>query len=257
MPDIIPPKPDLATPYSGEYFDTIERGSLQSARVVVPLVLELARPRSVLDVGCGRGAWLRGFQEFGVKSVKGVDGDYVDTANLLIPQECFSPIDLNKPFELAGKYDLAICLEVAEHLPAAMASILVQQLTRAAQVVLFSAAIPGQGGEHHVNERLPSYWRELFEVHRFTMFDPIRPTILGDPRVEWWYRQNMVVYAAQEAIDRLPQLETHRVPADALGIEWVHIHQMGVALSARDLCRQLPAALNRAIRWRLSGGRAG
>jgi SAM-dependent methyltransferase len=255
MPDISLPQYNVAAPYSEEFFDTIEEGSLQSAQVVVPLVLELARPQSVIDVGCGRGAWLRAFRNGGVKTIQGLDGDYVDTASLLIPQECFSAVDLNKPFELSGRYDLAVCLEVAEHLPAAMASVLVRQLTAVAPLILFSAAIPGQGGTNHVNERLPSYWRGLFEAHGFTMFDPIRPAILTDSRIEWWYRQNIVVYAAKEAIDRLPLLEPHCVPPNTLGIEWVYIQQIVKDLSARQLCRQLPRAIGSAIRRRLVGSR--
>src|SRR5271170_1552361 len=142
---------NAAIPYSREFFDGIETGSLQSAQVVVPLVLELIRPRSVIDVGCGRGAWLRAFRNGGVEHVRGIDGGYVDTASLLIPQECFSAVDLSKPFELFGRYDLAVCLEVGEHLRARMANVLVQQLTTIAPIILFSAAITGQGGIHHVN----------------------------------------------------------------------------------------------------------
>ncbi len=253
MTNITSAKPNVATPYSGEFFDAIEKGSLQSAQLVVPLVLELAQPQSVIDVGCGRGAWLRAFRNAGVKKIQGIDGDYVDAASLLIPQECFSAVHLNKPFALSGRYDLAVCLEVAEHLPATMASVLVRQLTSVAPLILFSAAIPGQRGTNHINERLPSYWRELFSALGFTMFDPIRPAILTDSRIEWWYRQNIVVYAAKEAIDRLPLLAPHRVPPDALGIEWV---QIGMTLSARQLCQQLPSAVWSAVRRRLAGRRA-
>jgi SAM-dependent methyltransferase len=257
MPDIT--LPNAASLYSEEFFDALEKGALQSAQVIVPLVLELTRPQSVIDVGCGRGAWLRAFRNGGVENIRGVDGDYQDTAKLLIPQECFSAADLNKPFELPGRYDLAVCLEVAEHLPAAMAKVLVQQLTAVAPLVVFSAAMPGQGGTNHVHERPPSYWRELFESHGFTMFDPIRPAILTDSRIEWWYRQNLVVYAAQEGIDRLPLLETYRVPPNGLGIEWVHAHVWAQEVektgSVRQLCRLLPAAIGSAIRRRLVGSR--
>jgi SAM-dependent methyltransferase len=255
MPELTPL--DGSTPYSGEFFDAIQNGSLQSARVVVPLVLGLTPLRSVIDVGCGRGAWLRAFRDGGVEDIRGVDGDYVDTASLLIPRECFSAVDLNKPFELPGRYDLAVCLEVVEHLPAAMANVLVRQLTAVAPLVLFSAAIPGQGGTNHVNERPPAYWRGLFEAHGFMMFDPIRPAILADARIEWWYRQNIVVYAAKETVDRLALLETHRVPPNAPGIEWVHADIWAQAVaktgSVRQLCRQLPAAIRKAIRRRLVG----
>jgi SAM-dependent methyltransferase len=254
--------PNPTTPYSQEFFDAIETGSLQSAELVVPLVLALTRPRSVIDVGCGRGAWLRAFRKGGVENIRGIDGDYVDTARLLIPQECFSAVDLNKPFELSGRYDLAVCLEVAEHLPAAMANVLVQQLTTVAPLILFSAAITGQGGTNHVNERPPSYWRGLFEAHGFMLFDPIRPTILSDSRIEWWYRQNIVVYAAKEPIERLPLLERHRVPSKAIGIEWVHANIWAQTItkpgSVRTLCRelyhlsrQLPMAIWGAIRRRV------
>ena len=258
MPDITPP--NATTPYSKEFFDTLETGALQSAQVIVPLVLELTRPQSVIDVGCGRGAWLRTFRNCGVNNIWGVDGDYVDTARLLIPQECFSSVDLNKPFELPGRYDLAVCLEVAEHLPAAMASVLVRQLTAVAPLILFSAAIPGQVGTNHINARPPSYWRKLFEAHGFMMFDPIRHAILTDSRVEWWYRQNIVLYAAKEVIDRLPLLEKYRVPPNALGIEWVHaqvweqeMQEIAKTDSVRQLCGLLPAAIRKAIRRRLVG----
>jgi SAM-dependent methyltransferase len=252
MPDAT--RSNVSTPYSEDFFDALQKGSLQSAQVVVPLVLELTRPQSVIDVGCGRGAWLRAFQNGGVENIRGVDGDYVNTANLLIPQECFSAVDLNRPFELPGRYDLAVCLEVAEHLPAAMANVLVRQLTAVAPLVLFSAALPGQRGTNHVNERTPSYWRGLFEPHGFVMFDPIRPAILTDAHIEWWYRQNIVIYAANEAIDRLPLLETHRVPPNELGIEWVYAHVWAQEIekmgSVRQLCRLLPSAIRGAIRRR-------
>lgn len=255
MPETVPSAHDLPTPYSGTFFDSIEKGSLQSAQLIVPLVLEFARPQSVIDIGCARGAWLRAFQDAGVKNIQGIDGDYVDTANLLIPQECFSAVDLNKPFALSGRYDLAVCLEVGEHLSAAMANVLVAQLTAIAPLILFSAAIPGQGGVSHINERFPSYWRKLFEEHGFAMFDPIRPAILTDARIEWWYRQNVFIYAAKEVIDNLPLLEPYRVPPNASGIEWVHVHQIEIALSARQLCRHLPTAIWSAVRKRLVGAR--
>jgi SAM-dependent methyltransferase len=247
---------NAATPYSEDFFNAIENGSLQSAQLIVPLVLEWTRPRSVIDVGCGRGAWLRAFQNCGVENIRGMDGNYVDTASLLIPQECFSAVDLNMPFELPGRYDLAVCLEVAEHLPAAMANVLVRRLTAVAPLVLFSAALPGQGGTDHLNERPPSYWRRLFAAHGFGMFDPIRPAILTDARIKWWYRQNIVLYATKEAIDRLPLLESCRVPPNGLGIEWVHARAWAsVTGFPSRLCRQLPGAIRCAIRRRLVGSR--
>src|SRR5215469_9658197 len=117
-----------SVPYGDAFFDSQQEGALQSARIVLPLVQRLFTPTSVLDVGCGRGAWLRVFQELGVTTVRGLDGEYVDRSELLIPPECFTCTDLSTPFEVVGRYDLSICLEVAEHLPEEMAPILVRNL---------------------------------------------------------------------------------------------------------------------------------
>ena len=120
---------------------------------------------------------------------------------LRFPPECFRPTDLSGKFEIpAGRYDLAICLEVAEHLPPANSRHLVRQLTSAAPQVLFSAAPPGQGGEGHINCQPLSYWRKIFEEFGFRMLDPFRPKLRDNRRVAWWYRQNMVLFASPEAI---------------------------------------------------------
>jgi 2-polyprenyl-3-methyl-5-hydroxy-6-metoxy-1,4-benzoquinol methylase len=106
--------------------------------------MNLLHPQSVLDLGCGQGAWLRAFEEHGVESIRGFDGDYVDRSALLIAPSAFSTIDLTSPMTIEGHYDLALCLEVGEHIAAKHARRLVQTLTSLAPVVLFSAAIPGQ-----------------------------------------------------------------------------------------------------------------
>lgn len=65
-------------PYTSEFFDNIRNGSLRSAQVVVPIAIELARPKSVVDVGCGDGTWLSVFRHLGVNDTLGLDGDYVN-----------------------------------------------------------------------------------------------------------------------------------------------------------------------------------
>jgi 2-polyprenyl-3-methyl-5-hydroxy-6-metoxy-1,4-benzoquinol methylase len=151
-------------PYSNEFFDESEKATLQSARVVIPIVLQLINAASVLDLGCGRGAWLRVFQELGISLIRGLDGDYVERSRLLVPEECFTCTELSKPFTVPGRYDLAVCLEVAEHLPDIMAPVLIDRLVKAAPAVLFSAALPGQGGLNHINERMPAYWRSVLSA---------------------------------------------------------------------------------------------
>ena len=228
-------KPPVA--YGDAFFDSQQEGALQSARIVLPLVKHLLRPTSVIDVGCGRGAWLRAFQELGVSTICGLDGEYVDRAKLLIPPECFTCTDLSKPFNVEGHYDLGICLEVAEHLPEEMASILVRNLVDAAPAVLFSAAAPGQGGTHHINEQMPAYWRALFRRHGYVLLDAIRPAILTDARIEWWYRQNTVLYVSEDLLRERPSLAAYGVPEDGLDVQWLYGHMLN---RPKDVVRSSP-----------------
>lgn len=171
-----------ASPYGPSFYAGQSDGSLRSARAIAPIVTDLVKPRSVLDVGCGVGTWLAAFAELGVTDYLGVDGDYVDRTALRIPSERFVSMDLASPVSLGRRFDLAVCLEVAEHLPLSAAAGLVGFLTEAAPVVLFSAAVPGQGGTCHVNERWPPFWRLLFERRGYSRLDPIRPRVWRNER---------------------------------------------------------------------------
>lgn len=232
--------------YGDKFFANLNDISLPSARVVVPRIMNLLQPQSVLDVGCGQGAWLRAFQENGVKSVRGLDGHYVDRSRLLIGADSFSSVDLSSLKTIDGHYDLAMCLEVAEHIPAKSSRHLVNALTDAAPAVLFSAAIPGQYGTQHVNTQFPNYWRELFAERGFAICDPIRPAIRDDQRVAWWYRQNILLFASPSAIVEHPELERYQLSADSPELEWIYL---GLARSPKYLGRRLPAELARAS-WR-------
>jgi SAM-dependent methyltransferase len=163
--------------------------------------------RSVVDVGCGRGAWLSVFRERGVRRATGIDGDYVERDRLLFPREDFVAHDLSAPFVGDERYDLVVSLEVGEHLPERSARPFVRTLASLGSVVLFSAAIPGQGGLHHVNEQWPDYWAALFAEVGFAPIDCIRPRVWDDPSVEVWYAQNTLLFATDEAIRATPALE--------------------------------------------------
>jgi hypothetical protein len=195
-----------------------------SAVVVVPFIVELVKPTSVVDVGCGRGAWLKVFRDNGVNRIVGLDGDYIDPATLVIAADCFHSIDLSGAFEIGrGRFDLAVCLEVGEHLQPRFAANLVRQLVAAAPIVVFSAAPPGQPGGGHVNCQPLSYWRALFNDCGFKMLDPFRPRIRDDQRVSWWYRQNMVLFASPEAIAANPALANYAEVPPGFESEWVHM----------------------------------
>lgn len=192
--------------YDSEFFAFVHRSAARSAKRVVPLLLELFRPRSVVDLGCGLGTWLAAFGELGVEDRLGVDGDYVDLTRLEIPRSDFVVHDLSEAVALPRTFDLAVSLEVAEHLPEAAADTLVASLASLAPVVVFSAAIPGQGGVGHVNEQWPDYWAEKFAASDYAVVDCLRPVVWCDEDVDWWYAQNALAFVRRDELARRPDL---------------------------------------------------
>lgn len=186
--------------YTKKFFQTNLPESKLSAMAVIPLVLELYRPISVVDVGCGLGGWLAVFQASGVEDILGIDGDYVDKKMLDIPPEHFRAIDLGRPFTLDRTYSLAVSLEVAEHLAPECANDFVVSLTRLAPVILFSAAIPLQSGANHLNEQWPDYWVQKFRARGFLPVDAIRKKIWGRGDIPIWYRQNILLFCTEQIL---------------------------------------------------------
>jgi SAM-dependent methyltransferase len=189
--------------YSTDFYDYIDAGSRASARAVSGLILGEMKVKSLLDVGSGHGAWAAEWMKAGVKDVVAVDGDYVARDQLAIPPEHFRAHDLATPLDLKRKFDLVQSLEVAEHLPGARAAGFVDNLVRHGTVILFSAAVPHQGGEHHVNEQPPEYWRKLFAAQGYEVFDWLRPRLADRREVKAWYRFNSFIYASKTGQKRL------------------------------------------------------
>jgi len=195
------------TGYTPDFYRTHRVGSRRSAAAIVPIVLDLVQPQSVIDVGCGLGAWLAVFAEHGVQDVWGMDGSYVDPKLLEIPSDRFLTADLRDPIRLSRRFDLVVSVEVAEHLPANRATTFVDSLTALGPVVLFSAAIPYQGGVDHLNEQWQDYWAELFSIRGYVPIDCVRPRVWRNEGVEWWYAQNVILYAERECIRGEPRLQ--------------------------------------------------
>lgn len=196
----------MAKAYDNRFFDWVDQTAARSARLMLPIVRDLVGPSSVVDVGCGRGTWLAQWRALGAGEIKGLDGDYVDRARLAISQGEFEAVDLKAHFAPTRRYDLAQSLEVAEHLPPGCGPGLVSLLCALSDVVLFSAAVPGQGGEDHLNERPVSYWAELFEAKGYTAFDAVRPAVRDLAGIEPWYRFNSVLYANAAGEQRLARV---------------------------------------------------
>jgi SAM-dependent methyltransferase len=226
--------------YTSAFFHEVAHGTRESAQVVVPLVNGFLRPASVLDVGCATGTWLAEWRTAGVSDVLGIDGDYVDRTELQVPVDRFVPVDLRQPFSLGRKFDLVQTLEVGEHLDEAYADTFVESLSRHGDTVLFSAAIPGQGGTHHVNEQWPSYWAEKFATAGYAAYDVIRPQIWTDSRVLYWYRQNILLFARGRVFDGPPTR-----------LDLVHPEQWRTGQAYRQALRNGPRAAAEMLRRKL------
>lgn len=225
----------------------------ESPGVVVPRVNELIGPRSVLDVGCGPATWTAAFQEAGVEDVLGIEGAWLDPDLLQIDPERLLVHDLELPLTLERTFDLAISLEVGEHLSEGAAAQLVTLLTTAAPVVLFSAAVPFQGGTGHVNEQWPAYWQEKFAARGFVAVDVLRDALWNDERVAWYYRQNLMLYVRATALADYPALARDGVPEGSTVRALVHPDRYLrlAGLSGTRLLDRAKTQINHHVRPRL------
>lgn len=183
----------------GEYnIYASERNGNCSENIILSLILSKYKINSMVDFGCAIGRWCKAGKSLGIKEVLGIDGKYVNEEQLVINKDEFIGADLGEKINLSKRYDLAISLEVAEHLPEEKCDIFVENLTNASDIILFSAAIPGQGGDFHVNEKPLSYWQKKFETQGYDLCDCLRPIIWKNESIMPMYRQNCVFFIKRE-----------------------------------------------------------
>jgi cyclopropane fatty-acyl-phospholipid synthase-like methyltransferase len=190
------------------YRDLIDRQLVEddakmraSAERILKTLFEFVAPQSLLDVGCGVGSWLKSAQQLGISDIRGLEGSWLDRSKVVVDPSLVETRDLEQGFSLGRQFDLVVCLEVAEHLSPDSAPRLVDSLIAHGDLVLFSAAIPYQGGHHHLNEQFPDYWAGLFSSHGYRPVDLIRPRLWTDETVWYWLRQNAILYAHQSVLD--------------------------------------------------------
>ena len=187
-----------ATAYDDAFYERYVEGMASSAARVLGVVYSFYQPASVLDLGCGRGAWLAAAGALGATIRYGLDGPWIAPQDLLDPGITFRGVDFAQPLPaLSRRFELAMSVEVAEHVPAQNADGFVDVLCAASDVVLFGAAIPRQGGDLHVNEQPQSYWAGKFAVRGYECHDVIRPALWHDEAVRWWYRQNTFLFVRE------------------------------------------------------------
>lgn len=224
-----------------------------AAASILPHLFEIAGPFvSAVDVGGGTGAWCVTLKQLGVSRVVCIDHPEVRPDLLIDPSE-FLACDMAKAFPSPVRYDLVLCLEFAEHLPKVRGEGLIDFLTASGDVILFSAAIPGQPSRYHVNEQPPEDWRTLFAQRGFERFDCVRPRIVSDTQLPYWYRQNLYVYASRSAASerKLRTLPFSNIPSE---FELIHSRvlqgyrsrRLPQAADVREIFkRSLQARLNR------------
>lgn len=185
-----------------KYIHTEDIHNYTAARETVPFILNLFNPKSVADMGCGIGTWLRVFQENGINDVLGIDGDYVNKSLLKIDPKYFIPFNLEEKFTSDRKFDLVISLEVAEHLNNESSKIFIESLCTLSDIVIFSAATYNQGGQNHINEQEPLFWIELFSKNGYVCYDVLRPVFWENENIDWWYRQNIMIFSKKSCFNK-------------------------------------------------------
>src|SRR3569623_3340965 len=224
----------VANAYSTQFFHDQRDVSLASASIILPLLIDVFQPRSLIDIGCGQGTWSKTAMDLGIEDQTGVDGAWAQPV-LHISHDKFRPCDLAAPFDLGRHFDLAISMEVGEHITPERADAFVGNIVRHADAVVFSAAAPYQGGVHHVNEQWPAYWAAKFASRDFRCFDFLRWRIWDDRRIATWYRQNLLIFANRRNTALIHRLEVQAAETPPAAIAAIHPDMWNAMMNSQRL----------------------
>ncbi len=245
--------------YTKDFYANYQGASENSGELILGEIFKHFKPGSMVDVGCGIGTWLAAAQRLGVTEVTGIDGNYVDQKQLLIAPTKFKARDLSQTLDTAnlGRYDMALSVEVAEHLPESVADGFVKALTNLSDVVFFSAAIPGQGGTYHINEQWPAWWAEKFAAQGYLALDIIKSALWDQPGIAYYYVQNGVLYVKESFLETHPELGNYVIPKEHWSLRSVHFRKWTEACDPntatfRFTLKALPGSLSRALKLRVN-----
>ncbi|RAP38807.1 hypothetical protein DID80_02210 [Candidatus Marinamargulisbacteria bacterium SCGC AAA071-K20] len=184
--------------YTQNFYQGTTINNSLSSEIIIKELMKSINPNSVLDAGCALGTWLHHW------ALNGVDTKYVNKEDLVIDPQFFMTKKLDSHFDIGKQFDLVQCLEVAEHIPTQASSIIVENLVRHGKVILFSAAVPGQGGIGHINEQPLAFWFSIFNKHNYICIDFIRPLIKNKLNVQYYYRYNTLLFVHRDYLTNLP-----------------------------------------------------
>jgi SAM-dependent methyltransferase len=239
---------ELKNIYDSEFYANQRDESYLSATIMLGFIIDRIKPTSVIDFGCGTGSWLLVASERGISDYIGLDGDYVDHSLLFIPQDKFIPSNLNIEIQLNKKFDLALSMEVAEHLNRESADTFVSSICKHTDIVLFSAATPHQGGTNHVNEQPLSYWNAKFEAQNYQLLDCLRAKFWNDKNIPVFYRQNAVLFVKKNIFDEISNLFTS---IDLIDVIHPELFDMKMESAENKLFSRYYLQINHPLLWKV------
>lgn len=190
--------------FSGDEFLENDYSSMASA------IVELFRPNSVVEFGCGQGYLASELIRRGVQVVA-MDG--YATPSIVNENFTFhridlnSDIDLHKLIESMPKFSLAVSFEVAEHLDESSSRSFVKAICSRVDAVAFSAAVPEQTGTGHINCKPRRHWKKLFEEEGFYLDDSLRKMFRSYDKIAIWYKLNTLVFRRCTGNRKIEDLE--------------------------------------------------
>lgn len=193
--------------YSTSFYDSVDERALRTGFRVFEILREVKSESTgrISDFGCGSGAFLRAARESGLfDQFVGYDLEssihYVQKS---MPWADLRVMDFCASNFIPDKSEWAICTEVLEHLPLSCALQLFDRVLGACNVAIFSAAQPGQGGTHHINEQPLTFWLEKARINGFQVFDVFRERLLDSDGVPRFYAHNLFLLVRQGSLPEL------------------------------------------------------
>ncbi len=190
--------------YHQSFYDSVSARAEKTAQITRELISSFLTPESLIDIGSGDGVWtftyLSGFSNLNATVVDLPETQFKFINNLSsrvhVIQQDFE-LGVNLPSSI---FDLAICVEVIEHLSPRAAQELISYICKHSKVVLFSGATKGQGGTHHINENTQSFWIESMVNRGMKAYDVVRPVLSGEKEVPSYYKNNIFLYVNESLL---------------------------------------------------------